>query len=204
MQCRHCGVPWEYDWEYCPECNRNYGGAVYPATQTDEELRDVAELIRRIREAFAGVSRGEGETIHQAHLEGIFGRDARWAAEGAKDPESDWTEVPDWKLEQGASTLTFFDLEGWRFYLPAFLCWSLRNWRTAKTTTVASTIWTLTLRTDWPSDPLMTSERFASLDLAQSEAVHDFLAFFDKYSGEPDGRDARKAIRSYWHRFEKR
>jgi hypothetical protein len=138
MQCRHCGVPWEYDWEYCPECNRNYGGAVYPETQTDAERRDVAELIRRIREAFAGVVRGGGETIHQAHLEGIFGRDARWVAEGAKDPESDWVEVPDWKLEQGASTLTFFDVEGWRFYLPAFLCWSLRNWRTAKTTTVDS------------------------------------------------------------------
>lgn len=202
MECRHCRTPWEYDWEHCPECNRNRGGAVYPAKQTEVELREIAELIRRIDEAFAGVRRGGGETIHQAHLEGIFGRGPRWVAAGEQDTELDWAVVPDWKLERGFGTFTFFDVEGWRFYLPAFLCWSLRNWRTARTTTVDSMIWSLTLRGDCDSETLMTSERFASLDRAQSEVVHDGLAFFHDYGdGIEFRRDAHEAIRSYWCRF---
>ena len=37
MKCRHCGIPWKYDNEYCPRCERNYGGAKYPATQTEKD-----------------------------------------------------------------------------------------------------------------------------------------------------------------------
>ncbi|MEO6811655.1 MAG: DUF6714 family protein [Isosphaeraceae bacterium] len=144
MECRHCGIPWAYEWEYCPQCARNYGGTRYPTTQTDKELHDIAGLIRQIHRAFAGVVLGRGETIHQAHLEGVGGRGGRWFEEGRKNLESNWFEVPDWKLEQGASTLSFFDIEGWRFYLPAFMFWSLRNWRITDSTTVDSVIWNLT------------------------------------------------------------
>ncbi len=193
MKCCHCGIPWEYDYEYCPRCERNYGGAKYPATQTEAELRDIEGLIRQIHEVFAGVELGGGETIHQAHLEGIFGRGKRWLAAGEKDPESHWSEVPDWKLESGFSTLSFFDVEGWRFYLPAFLCWSLRNWRTTDSTTVHSVVWDLTFNEHWAA-------RYESLNRTQSEAVYAFLDFFDRYSGEAD---AGEAIRSFWHRFRK-
>ncbi|WP_406694524.1 DUF6714 family protein [Singulisphaera sp. Ch08] len=193
MKCRHCGIPWEYEWEYCPQCERNYGGARYPSTQTDEELRDIARMIQQIHIAFADVVLSGGETIHQAHLEGIFGRGERWIAAGEKDPESDWSEVPGWKLEQGASTLSFFDVEGWRFHIPAFMCWSLQNWRTTDSTTPESVIWNLDFEEHW-------SKRYESLNRAQSEAVYDFLEFFDRYSGQDD---AGKAIRSYWHQFRK-
>jgi hypothetical protein len=193
MKCRHCGTQWEDGGEYCPQCHRNYGGAKYPATQTDEELRDIARLIQQIHKAFTGVVLGRGDTIHQAHLEGVFGRGEKWIAEGEKDPESDWSEVPDWKLEQGEPPLIFFDVEGWRFYLPAFMCLSLRNWRTTNSWTSDPVISTLTDHEYW-------AERFASLNRVQSEAVYDFLEFFDRYSGEPQ---ASKAIQAYWHQFRK-
>jgi hypothetical protein len=195
MKCRHCGIPWEYDWEYCPQCERNYGGAKYPATQTEAELRDVERLVRQLRGAFAEVELGGGETIHQAHLEGIFGKGEEWIAAREKDPESHWYEVPDWKLKTGFSTLSFFDVEGWRFYIPAFMSWSLQNWRTTDSTTADSVLWDL----DWGHHEHW-SKRYESLNRAQSEAVHDFLEFFDRYSGQDD---ARKAIRSYWHQFRK-
>jgi len=193
MKCRHCGVPWEFDWEYCPRCNRNYGGAEYPAVQTAAELLDVERLIRRIQDAFAEVELGGGETIHQAYLEGAYDRVETWLEAREKDPETRWTDVPDWKLESLSSTLSFFDVAGWRFYLPAFMRWSLRNWRTNDSVTPDSVIWSLTFDEFW-------RERFESLDRRQSEAVLAFLEFFDEYSGEPD---AGKAIQSYWRRFKK-
>ena len=199
MKCRHCDTRWEHAYEYCPQCERNYGGAKYPATQTDEELREIGLLLQQVRTAFAGVVLGGGETIHQAHLEGTCSRGApRWIAEGEKDPETDWSEVPDWKLEQGFSTLCFFDVEGWRFYLPAFLCWSLRNWRTTDFLTADALVWNLTFE-KW-GIPLNCARRFESLNREQSEAVYAFLDLLDRYSGEAD---AGEAIRSYWHRFRK-
>ncbi|APW59830.1 hypothetical protein [Paludisphaera borealis] len=80
MKCRHCGIAWEYEWEYCPECNRNFGGAEYPAAQSDQELRDISELVQKIHRAFADVKRGSGYTLHQGHLEGCYDTEAKWLA----------------------------------------------------------------------------------------------------------------------------
>lgn len=198
MKCRHCGAPWEFEWEYCPRCNRNRGGAEYPAVQTAAELLDVERLIRRIQEAFTEVELGGGETIHQAYLEGAYNRVETWLAAREKDPETRWTDVPDWKLESLSSTLSFFDIEGWRFHLPAFMCWSLRNWRTNDSITPYSVIWSLTF-TEFTRE---VRERFESLNQSQSEAVLAFLEFFHEYSGD-DHADAAEAVQSYWRRFQK-
>lgn len=184
---------WECLYDYCPQCHRNFGGAKYPETQTETELRDIDRLIQQIHKAFDGVELGGGETIHQAHLEGIFGKGNKWIEAGKKDPETNWSEVPDWKLEEGFSTLSFFDPKGWRFHLPAFMCWSLRNWRTTDSVTPDSIIWNLTF-CDY------NAEKYEALNQTQSEAVYTFLEFFDRYSGLPD---ASRAIESYWHRFRK-
>lgn len=193
MRCRHCDNEWELEgWEYCPHCRRNYGGARYPATQTDVELRDIDALILRIRDAFDPIRLGGGQTIHQAHLKGCYNEERVWIAARAKDPETHRWDVPDRKLETGGSTLSFFDPEGWRFYIPAFMCWSLRNWRTSDSLTTDQVIWSLALSEEpW-------AKRYELLDRPQSEAVYDFLEFFDRYSGESDVADA---IRSYWYQF---
>jgi hypothetical protein len=192
MKCRQCNVPWKYDWEYCPECKRNYGGAIYPAKQTDNKLREIDQLIEQIHLAFADVTLGDGESLHQAHLEGAYWDEAVWVAAKQKDPETHWREVPDWKIEYGASTLSFFDPEGWRFYIPALMCWTLRNWRTSDSITSDSILWNLALTEEY------WARRYRLLDRDQCDAIYDFLAFFDRYSGEDD---ADKAIQAYWHQF---
>ena len=89
MKCRHCNAPWKWNRDYCPECKRNYGGATYPAKQTDEELRDIAERIHQIPAAFAELSLGGGLTIHQANLEDFYDDDEeKWLAAKGKDMES--------------------------------------------------------------------------------------------------------------------
>ena len=174
---------------------RNYGGAEYPAKQTNEELRDVAERIQQIHEAFAELTLGGGLTLHQAHLEGFYDEDEEeWLAARGKDMESHWAEVPDWKLESKSSALFFFDPEGWRFYIPAFMCWSLKNWRTTKSITVDFVLGTLARNNEY------VMKQPELLNRAQSEAVCDFLAFFDRYSGDAD---ASEAIQAYWYQFKK-
>lgn len=200
MQCNHCHAPWDDDgWVYCPVCHRNYSGALYPAKQTEQELRDIDRLQRRIRAAFAGVTLGGGMSLAQAHLEGAYSDEAVYLAARAKDPETDWTEVPGWKIDTGHSTLSFLDPEGWRFYIPAFLSWSLANWRDSDSLTPQSVIWSLANAGDpW-------EKRYALLTGEQSRAILDFLEFFERYADYPEDRyDARKATEAYWHRFEER
>ncbi|MCW1916518.1 hypothetical protein OJ996_23225 [Luteolibacter sp. GHJ8] len=45
----------------------------------------------------------------------------------AKDFETSWQEVSDSKIEDFQEYFTFSDSEGWRFYLPAFMCHFLRD-----------------------------------------------------------------------------
>ena len=52
MRCRHCGAAWDLEYEYCPQCDRNYSGAVYPAQHTAQEIEDAARVAKEIRDAF--------------------------------------------------------------------------------------------------------------------------------------------------------
>jgi hypothetical protein len=194
-KCPHCGAEWECLMDYCPACHRNYGGAVYPATQTEQERQDIAQLVGQIHRAFDHVVLGGGLSLHQAHLEGAYSDERVFLAARERDTESHWSDVIDKLEEWDTSTLSFFDPEGWRFYLPAFMCKALKDdWR--KTGTWESVAWNL--RADEDSVGRYMLERYETLDRAQSKAVSAFLAFFDKYSGRGD---ARRAIQSYWHRF---
>ena len=196
MRCRHCHAQWTHDWEYCPECNRNYGGAVCPATQTSEEIEETTALIAIIHRVFAGVQLEGGTTIHEADLEGIGNTQAQMEAR-AKDPETDWKDVPDWKIAQFPDALSFFDLKGWRFYIPAYMCWTLKNWRTCQSHTANFTIWGFDPNpcTEW------AVRRYQTLSDEQAKAVFLFLDFFRKYSGEPE---PNQAILAYWDQFQAR
>jgi hypothetical protein len=191
MHCRHCNAPWEFDWEYCPECHRNYGGAVYPESQTNAEATEIGRLIALITEAFRDVQLEDGTTIHEADLEGAYSEDSERLLAREKDTEASWLDVPDWKIER-FTTLLFMDPKGWRFYLPAYMIWSLRNWRTTSSPTADFLIWSLGRIDEW------MLERCRTLTLPQAQAVHEFVRFFCEYSGDREPRDAMQA---YWHQF---
>src|SRR5690606_5372169 len=72
MRCRHCGAAWDLEYEYCPQCDRNYSGAVYPAQHTAQEIEDAARVAKEIRDAFQSVSLGDGLSLSQADLEGVY------------------------------------------------------------------------------------------------------------------------------------
>ncbi len=173
-------VPAQFRWSAVPE------------TQTTEELQDVSTVIDTIEEAFADVSLDDGRTIHEAALEGVYWDNQTRLDARAKDPEKRWQEIPDWKLERFHAALSFFGPIGWRFHIPAYMRWTLRNWRTTSASqTIDSTVWTF--------DPNWSRDRSEILSDAQGRAVLAFLQFFQKYSGEPE---ASLYIAAYWYRYQ--
>jgi len=80
-------------------------------------------LIDAIREAFRNVPRPR-ITLHVGR-----GLDDEWHLSDerleelrAKDPEEDWTELLPDRMDGFSEYFAFADDEGWRFYLPAFMC----------------------------------------------------------------------------------
>lgn len=193
LACRHCGVIWKWEWEYCPECRRNFGGAIWPEQQTAEELAEIDRLIAVIASAFSGVERGDGTSLHEAWQEYAVDEDHRRDLR-SRDTENRWQDVPDSKIEM-MSCMSFFDPVGWRFYLPAFMIWTLKNWRTTDLIIADSVVWTFGVN---PSNPDSATSRFSLLNAEQSRAVYEFLRFFCEYEPECD---AREAIDLYWGRF---
>jgi hypothetical protein len=156
-------------------------------------LESIERTSTLIQDAFRGVELGNGLTIHEADLEG-HDYDGAGEAARAKDPERDWTEIPDWKLERIHALSSCFDMEGWRFHLPAYLIWTLKNWRTSTSITSDFVVWGLKLS----NNSEYKLERYRSLTVVQSKAVLAFLDHLDQFSGEPD---ARESIDSYWGQF---
>ncbi len=84
-------------------------------------------LCNTIREAFADVKLGGG--IGLQHAQGIDDHDtpdtcARYRTSDEKD---DWSRIPVSELNRCNSSLSFFDAEGMRFHLPAYLIADLQG-----------------------------------------------------------------------------
>ncbi len=84
---------------------------------TDEERR-VANLIH---EAFRGVTLGDGIGLLEAQALDDYAGPERQAECRVDDEKVDWSAIPADKLNSCYSSLCFFDAEGMRFHLPAFL-----------------------------------------------------------------------------------
>lgn len=80
-----------------------------------------ADLKPLIREAFANLRLGAGIGLREAQGLDDYA-DARTCAEyRAKDEKEDWQRLSVEDLNACYSSLSFFDAEGMRFHLPAFL-----------------------------------------------------------------------------------
>ena len=84
-------------------------------------------LCQTIREAFAGVTLGGGVGLQ--HAQGIddYEPAATCAHFRANDEKDDWSRIPVEELNRCNSSLSFFDAEGMRFHLPAFLIADLQG-----------------------------------------------------------------------------
>ena len=128
-------------------------------TMTERERR----VLNLIQTAFAGVSLGEGVGLRQGRGLDDYADAQTLASYRAQDEKHDWTAIPVADLNQYSSSLSFFDLDGMRFHLPAYLVADLEGSLTA------DVLFHLVYMAQG------AASRFDTLSPAQREAVREFL-----------------------------
>ena len=172
-----------------------------PNWQTlDQQETDIrAELIRNIRSAFAHVQRGDGITLHQARVIDDYGGEAAQQVARTKDVDVHWWDVPDQWIETLGDVLSFLDPTGFRYYIPAYMVWTIEHYQTSHSLTVDFTIYALGLHKDRNEYKL---RNFELMDEAQSQAICRFLRYLVKFGGfDADGSAAQNALDKYWGQF---
>jgi hypothetical protein len=187
ISCTRCGCTVNDASLWCDNCHQDPEG-----NPTLKEVHDATTTVDQIRVAFNGVGLGNGFTINEANREGVFDTEFPQLTVRGMDLERNWVDVPNWKCEKLFSALYAFDAEGWKFYLPAFMCWTLHNWRRSSSPTPEWLIGSLTHRDGF-------ANRFSTLTVTQAKAVLSFLSFCKFYVDE---EAAAYAIKSYWSQFE--
>ena len=89
-----------------------------------DRTQEICEIVRK---AFADVKLGKGLGLQEAQGLDDYENEMTCAAYRAKDEKEDWESIPVEELNRCNSSLSFFDAEGMRFHLPAFLIAELRG-----------------------------------------------------------------------------
>ena len=92
------------------------------------ELLEADELLDLIENTFDGVARGEAITLHQANVVDDYGSQDEFLAAAKNDTESRWQDVPDSAIAEIPGPFHFLDYAGFRYYIPAYMCWAARNY----------------------------------------------------------------------------
>jgi hypothetical protein len=85
------------------------------------------ELIHVIQEAFQGVKLEDGVSLNMTEYNDSSGMVEEYLRLSLDDERDDWQKIDDKTLEQFQVTFSFTDWKGFRFYLPAYMIWTIRN-----------------------------------------------------------------------------
>lgn len=155
------------------------------ARETYERGRVADQLITRILDAFNAVTLGNGVGLREAQGLDEYADEETCAAYRKSDEKEDWTRISVDELNQCNSSLSFFDPEGMRFHLPAFMIAELRgdyNFGMAFSLTQGD-----------------YTRYFSALHPTQRLIVREFLLFLqDDPNYQFDRVHIEKALQEYW------
>ena len=149
------------------------------------ERREWLDRVKaKIHGAFKDVQLGSGVGLREAQSLDNYAGDAERAACRASDRTTDWQLISSEELNECNSSLSFFDAEGMRFHLPAYLIADLDGeYRFGMA-------FCLTRH---------SREGFSLLNKAQAAAVRDYLLFIEEEPDyERDREDIRRALEESW------
>jgi hypothetical protein len=145
------------------------------------------EVIRVIEAAFANVKLGHGIGLMEAQGLDDYDDATTRAQYRSGDEKEDWRKIPADLLNRCNSSLSFFDAEGMRFHLPAYLLADLRGEYDFGLS------FCLTHLSDY------SKSQFNLLSPAQHRAIRLYLLHL---TGDPnreyDQPDILRALDSYW------
>jgi hypothetical protein len=150
------------------------------------------KAVELIRSAFAGVDREGGTSLHQAQVLDDYGSDEELRAAAALDADRRWEDVPSHDIESHTSALSFVDPIGFRYYIAAYMVWSLEHYESSDSFSVDHTIYSL-------SSSMSQEDRFDLLSREQVHAITGFLQYMAEHSaGLADQVAASEALSGYW------
>jgi hypothetical protein len=107
---------------------RGYDSTTIADAEQQLKLWEAAQdLCRVIEAAFAGVTLGGGVGLQEAQGLDDYADAETCATYRANDEKEDWQRIPVETLNDCYSSLSFFNAEGMRFHLPAYLLADLRG-----------------------------------------------------------------------------
>ena len=163
----------------------------------DQEARGI---IAEIHAAFRGVPRGQ-ITLHEAEVIDNYGSKEERINARKLDTEQKWEEIPDNHVEECTSALCHVDPESWRYYVPRYMEWSIRHFRTTDSAVSDFTIYTFDPSTTDSNLTEYSMTRYRLLNLDQCRVVFRFLRYMADNGDHADDRVANEAIRKHWGTF---
>lgn len=148
-----------------------------------------AELIYQIESAFDDVTLGEGTSLNMAVFYDSYCSASEFEERAKKDERQNWKWIHDTTLERFKSTFCFTDLLGYRFYLPAYMRWTIKNHGKSDNIISDFTIYAID-----PRNPQFKETQF--IDWFTRSQLEVILAFLDFCADDADSFDAKTAIRN--------
>jgi len=93
--------------------------------QAGDARRD--ELATEIEQAFDGVTRQDGTTLHEGRILDDYGSEEERLAARREDTEGRWQDVSGETIEELYDAIAFLDARGFCYYLPTYMVWTLRH-----------------------------------------------------------------------------
>lgn len=157
------------------------------AKERSKRRQQAQELIARIRKAFAEVKLGNGIGLWQAQGLDNYASEEKCAQYREKDEKDDWSQIPVNDLNHCNSSLCFFDDEGMRFHLPAYLVAELQG--TYK--------FGMSFQLSHLND--LSIQQYSLLTNEQREIVCDVALYLaDEGDDMFDRQDLLRAVDKYW------
>lgn len=94
---------------------------------SQECLKLAAKITEQIEEAFSNVRLNNGVGLFEAQAIDDYESAEVRGSKRALDEKEDWRRIESKHLNECSGSLSFFDPEGMRFHLPAFMCCDLRG-----------------------------------------------------------------------------
>ncbi len=154
-------------------------------------------IIESIQIAFSGVVLGSGVGLFEGQALDDYASETECREMRKKDELFDWQNIPAQKLDECYSSLSFFDAEGMRFHLPAFIISEINNPGESNANVIfhlLAPVYNKELRLQKHS-----KEQFSLFNQKQRQAVRLFLQYcLDVLDYEYDVPLIKKALDEYW------
>lgn len=167
---------------------RGYDTTTIAKAEEESKRWHLAQAVAsHIGEAFSGVTLGEGVGLRQAQGIDGYEDEESVARYRLSDEKEDWSRIPAEALNECNSSLSFFDAEGMRFHLPAYLLADL------------SGLYKYGMAFCLTDMGELHQKQFSSLSEKQRTAVRDFLKYIaDDEEYDFERPNILRALSEYW------